>query len=360
MLDKILEVAQLSNENVLIEGLHGIGKSAQVNEYANNKNIHLEVLYLSHQEVGDLIGMPTIVNNTTIWTKPSWLVKMEEASKNGRHCILFLDELNRAQRDVRQTALQITLDKALHEHKLPSLNGQETLIIAAINPEDDKQIDYQVDELDTALKDRFLYYEMKVDIKAWLKWARDNEIIDEVIFFITEFPNRLFYFTEENTHPTPRSWAMLSRLLQNSKSLTKNQRRTVINGKLGQTIGSQFYSYYENFSNVIKLKDIEDFILSNKTIPKVELINKIKEQFLKEKPKIWISEIAQRLFSKYIRTKKNQIILIIYLDSIDLEILASLFQGIKNTNSKQLAKFTSLEGGSEIIDKIANKIDFGY
>jgi len=360
MLDKILKVAQLSNESILIEGLHGIGKSAQVKKYANKNNIHLETLYLSHQEVGDLIGIPTIVNNITIWTKPSWLIRMEEASSKGQYCILFLDELNRAQRDVRQTALQITLDKKLHEHQLPSLNGQETLIITAINPEDDKQIDYQVDELDTALKDRFLYYKMKVDVKTWLRWARENDISDEITFFITEFPDRLFYFTNEKTHPTPRSWAMLSRLLKNSKSLTKNERRIIINGKLGQTIGSQFYSYYENFSNTIKLKDIEEFILDNKNIPKNELITRIKEQFLKEKPKIWISEIAERLFTKYIKSKKNQIILIIFLDSINLEILASLFQGMKNNNSKQLAKFISIEGGNEIIDKIANKIDFGH
>jgi MoxR-like ATPase len=43
---------------------------------------------------------------------------MEEANKKGQECILFFDELNRAQRDVRQIALQITLEKRLHDHIL--------------------------------------------------------------------------------------------------------------------------------------------------------------------------------------------------------------------------------------------------
>jgi len=358
MLEKILEIARLSSDNVLIEGYHGIGKSEQVKEYAKNNNLHLEILYLSHQEVGDLIGMPNIVKNITIWTKPSWLVRMQEASNNGQACVLFLDELNRAQRDVRQTALQITLEKKLHEHKLPSYEGTETLVVTAINPENDNQVNYQVDELDNALKDRFLYYEMKVDARRWLSWARENEIIDEVTFFITEFPDRLFFFTNENTHPTPRSWSMLSKLLQNSPKLKDLELRTIINGKLGGTVGSQFFSYYKNFSNVLTMKDIEKFILDKKDLPQNEISEKVRNELLNEKPKIWIHEMSHKLFKKYMRTKKNQMILIIFLDSIDLEVLASLLQSIKEKNELTLSKFARLEGADKIINKISDQIDF--
>jgi len=200
---------------------------------------------------------------------------------------------------------------------------------------------------------------MKVDVKTWLRWARNNDVCDEVTFFITEFPDRLFYFTNENTHPTPRSWAMLSKLLKNSSKLKKNEIRIIIYGKLGQTIGSQFYSYYENFSKVITLKNIEEFILDKRSFPQNELIEIVRNELLSERPKIWISEIAERLFSKYIRAKKNQIILIVFLDSIELEILASLLESIKEKNRDTLTKFALINGGNKIIDKIADKIDFG-
>lgn len=358
MIETILETARKSDENVLIEGVHGIGKSQRVKEYALQNNMHLEILYLSHQEVGDLIGMPIIENQTTIWTKPSWFKRMEDASANGQECLLFLDELNRAQRDVRQTAMQITLEKKLHEHHLPKINGKETLVVAAINPEDNHKIDYQVDELDAALMDRFLYYEMKIDVKAWLNWARKNSIIDEIAFFITQYPDRLFFFTEDKIYPTPRSWAKLSQLLINAPKLKTNELKTIIYGKVGQAIGSQFYAFYKDFKNVITMQSVEHFIQEQKSLSKEQIVSKLKEEILKDKPKIWVNEIAQRLFDKYIKAKKDQDILIIYLNSIDLEILASLLESIKNEDKNKVINLMAIDGGAQIVRKISEKIEY--
>jgi hypothetical protein len=84
----------------------------------------------------------------------------------------------------------------------------------------------------------------------------------------------------------------------------------------------------------------------------------LRNDLLIDKPKIWLSEIAQKLFKKYINAKNNQKILMIYLDSIDLEILASFFANIKEQNENTLAKFILLENGRDIINKIADKIEF--
>ena len=46
--------------------------------------------------------------------------------------------------------------------------------------------------------------------------------------------------------------------LLNKYKLKINELKTIIFGKLGQTIGSQFYSYYKDFSNVITIKNIEE------------------------------------------------------------------------------------------------------
>ncbi len=226
MLEILLETARRANENVLIEGVHGIGKSLRVKEYAKKNNLHLEILYLSHQEVGDLIGIPTISNNTTIWTKPSWLTRMEEANKKGQGCILFLDELNRAQRDVRQIALQITLEKRLHDHILPSIDEIETLVIAAINPEDDKKIDYQVDELDAALKvfdfvsTCYLLYPYLGSI------AVDCEKDDEVFVALSEKYGNPY---EDSIKNNAVFWVMTYELALESH----NERMEVIEGEFG-------------------------------------------------------------------------------------------------------------------------------
>ncbi len=199
---------------------------------------------------------------------------------------------------------------------------------------------------------------MKVDVISWLDWARENNIINEITSFISEFPDRLFYFTQEPTYPTPRSWSKLSELLQKAPKLKINELKTIIFGKLGQTIGSQFYSYYKDFSNVITIKNIEEFILEQTALTNQEISIKLRNDLLIDKPKIWLSEIAQKLFKKYINAKNNQKILMIYLDSIDLEILASFFANIKEQNENTLAKFILLENGRDIINKIAGKIEF--
>ncbi len=56
--------------------------------------------------------------------------------KKSQNSVLFLDELNRAFLETRQCSLQLVLEKELHSHKLPFVNGRRTFICAAINPSD--------------------------------------------------------------------------------------------------------------------------------------------------------------------------------------------------------------------------------
>ena len=80
---EILKICLEANETLLMEGSHGIGKSQISREFAEKENVHNETLFLSHQEVGDLIGMPRTVEVhgefVTTWTKPIWLHRMERA-----------------------------------------------------------------------------------------------------------------------------------------------------------------------------------------------------------------------------------------------------------------------------------------
>jgi len=80
----ILAAAHEADDSVLMEGLHGIGKSEIVKQYCDENDYHYTALFLSHQEVGDLIGIPVteIINNesVTLWSKPIWLQRMERAA----------------------------------------------------------------------------------------------------------------------------------------------------------------------------------------------------------------------------------------------------------------------------------------
>lgn len=79
MVHKILDVLDNSDDALLIEGKHGIGKSDMATEWANERGYHITTLFPSTQEVGDLLGLPIIVNDTTNWGRPIWLQEMHEA-----------------------------------------------------------------------------------------------------------------------------------------------------------------------------------------------------------------------------------------------------------------------------------------
>ena len=267
---RVLEIAHEVSDSVLISGDAGLGKSYVVKEYAEENNYHFEDLRLGNQEIGDLIGIPTIQDGVTIWTEPVWLYRMKEAEKQGKKSVLFLDELNRSQQDVKASALQIVLDKQIHQHKLP----KDVLVVGAINPTESEQgLDYYVDELDPALLDRFLQVKVSLDVESWLSWARNNKINNIITSYIAENPRDLYNVPKDGQTriATPRSWATLSRYIDLFEK-TQTFDVEIVSGRIGEALAFKFQNYYNNFNkqftikDVIKLVDISKAHKENKNI----------------------------------------------------------------------------------------------
>ena len=267
---RVLEIAHEVSDSVLISGDAGLGKSYVVKEYAEENNYHFEDLRLGNQEIGDLIGIPTIQDGVTIWTEPVWLYRMKEAEKQGKKSVLFLDELNRSQQDVKVSALQIVLDKQIHQHKLP----KDVLVVGAINPTESEQgLDYYVDELDPALLDRFLQVKVSLDVESWLSWARNNKINNIITSYIAENPRDLYNVPKDGQTriATPRSWATLSRYIDLFEK-TQTFDVEIVSGRIGEALAFKFQNYYNNFNkqftikDVIKLVDISKAPKENKNI----------------------------------------------------------------------------------------------
>lgn len=267
---RVLEIAHEVSDSVLISGDVGLGKSYVVKEYAEENNYHFEDLRLGNQEIGDLIGIPIIQDGVTIWTEPVWLYRMKEAEKQGKKSVLFLDELNRSQQDVKASALQIVLDKQIHQHKLP----KDVLVVGAINPTESEQgLDYYVDELDPALLDRFLQVKVSLDVESWLSWARNNKINNIITSYIAENPRDLYNVPKDGQTriATPRSWATLSRYIDLFEK-TQTFDVEIVSGRIGEALAFKFQNYYNNFNkqftikDVIKLVDISKAPKENKNI----------------------------------------------------------------------------------------------
>ncbi len=408
---KIIKAANLADDTVIMEGLHGIGKSNIVKQFANEEQMFCVELFLSHMEVGDVIGIPRTITHgievVTTWTKPIWLQRMVDkawpvefdystisyasediqtaveanlSSTSGtitrealntayaaylnvpayelhlvtpqkdikcsasQQSVLFLDELNRAPIDVRQSSLQLVLEKQIHEHSLPYVDGKAALIVAAINPSKD----YQVDELDAALLDRFLHIEVEADIKSFLEWARSTNLNPIVRDFLAENPKKLhFQPTDGSIGATPRSWSKLASFIDNIAAIPPEVHHPIMKGKLGSALASEFLTYFNTYSKAIKLEDVEKAIAkAKKSKSTIEEVAAVVTKLMKDQEVIQKTEMANNFFDKYIKKSKAEDAypLFAYLYSLELELRASFIKQLKEGDPKNYATLAKYDG----------------
>lgn len=353
----VIKAAAMADDTVIMEGPHGIGKSAIVKQFAKENGYHIEELFLSHQEVGDLIGIPHTIeidgNTITTWSKPIWLQRMEKKAEAGIPTVLFLDELNRAPIDVRQSALQLVLERQIHEHILPIVEDQRTMIVAAVNPADD----YQVDELDPALLDRFLHITVEADTKAWLKWARSANVNSIVCDYIAEYPDRIHWTPADGgIGATPRSWAKLGDFMDNVDSIPEEILFQVMKGKVGTEIASQFYSFFKNYVDVVKMQDIVDLVEGYKNdVQDVEELGNIIQEVIEKTEAIQKSELAHQLSKS-----GNDLAFLAYMYALPIENCVAFLKGFRKDEPdlyKKLAAFDTELNNKELFKRIVKASD---
>lgn len=191
-LEAVLEVAYRARRSVLLEGPTGIGKSEIVRHVADRLGIATIVLDLSLLEPPDLVGLPRIEKERTVYALPRVLPESGAG-------ILMLEELNRAERYIQQPALQLLTARRLHEYQLPP----DWVCFAAVNPETG---DYQVTTLDRALRARFLELGVRADRASWLAWAQLNGVHRGVVA-LAQAHERIF------DDVPPRTWTYVSQIL---------------------------------------------------------------------------------------------------------------------------------------------------
>lgn len=405
---KIIKAAAKADDTVLMFGKHGIGKSNIVKQFSKENGYNHVEIFLSMFEIGDLLGIPKtkVVGTSTItaWAEPDWFQNIIDAAwpqvnnksdlvfsdsaleafvnathpgyetidrseLNHLYCkfynlveshlllttnqtnvintksvpsVLFLDEINRANIDVRQASLQLILEKELHCHKLPFVNGKQTMIVAAANPTDG----YQVDELDPALLDRFLTIDAEADVGAWLSWAGDSGINDIVRSYIAENPTRLHYTPKSGKGATPRSWAKLAAFMDSAESIPQEVLYPILCGKIGSELGSQFLSFYNNYSKVIKMEDIEALIAKkHKPTSKIEATAKHVAKLIEKQEAIQKQELANQFLAKYVNLPADEALpMLAYLYALELEIVNSLLKSYKESDNENYMKLAKIDG----------------
>lgn len=243
-LKEILQ-ATPSEQNVMLVGRHGIGKSQFVTKYFADQGVQVIVFFLGQMsDPGDLIGLmhKDEATGRSEFLPPYWWPEGDTP------VVLFLDELNRARPEILQSVMDLTLNRTLAGRVLPA----GSRIVSAVNEGDE----YQLTDLDPALVSRFNVYQFAPTVDDWLVWAQtqkgNSKIDTRVIDFIQQFPEYLDGNPNEDgtlhgfggdlqKSPDRRAWEKVSRLLRPLQEL-KDVHMKMIAGVIGMSAATAFVS----------------------------------------------------------------------------------------------------------------------
>lgn len=242
--------------SVMLWGAPGVGKSQAIRQIAKKiesetgkRCVVTDVRLLLFNPI-DLRGIPTANADKTlaVWLKPQ-IFQMDDRESVVN--ILFLDEISAAPQSVQAAAYQITLDRIIGEHKLP----ENCIVLAAGNRLTDKSVSFKMPK---ALANRLCHLEIESNFDSWLEWAISSGISPLVTGFLS-FRNDYLIENESSTDtlafPTPRSWEMVSRLL-NMANQDLTSVYPMISGCIGTGVATEFKTYCNIFASLPKISDI--------------------------------------------------------------------------------------------------------
>ena len=206
-----------ADQNLMLVGNHGIGKSEILTDYFSGKGMKVVPLFLGQMsDPGDLIGIPNRNDTTgkTEFMPPYWF------PLDGKPVVLFLDELNRARPEVLQTIMDLALNRTLAGRRLP--DGSR--IISAVNAGDQ----YQLTDLDPALVSRFNVVTFRPTAQEWLLWAekvgvdaRGRDFIRENPMWLDKNPDaKEGADTGLDKTPDRRGWKRVSDILKTAGDIS--------------------------------------------------------------------------------------------------------------------------------------------
>lgn len=338
LLEKLKFYAQ-KNKNVLLTGLHGVGKTSIVESVFKSMGWNYLILNGSTMDPYlHLIGIATTVKIEIDGETVDVLKQvLPEVLAQDNIDALFIDEINRGSKEILNGLLDLIQFKSINSKKLHRLK----VVWAAQNPyfddlDEDEQI-YDVKPLDPALKDRFhLFLDVpyKLDKEylknkyshadPFIKWWDD--LPEKMQLKIS--PRRLDYamniFNEDgDLYDVIDNNLPISKLISNIDEFITNNKNKLL---LKEITSSKNIN---EITNLINIENIESFIQFIKN-------NKLKSLYLKY--------INQDIIDVYVSSHKNDKKLLEILNTLhkegEIELTKNVMDIISNDffESKKLLK----------------------
>lgn len=288
-LENVVNTLFEHNVTPLLVGHRGLGKTEFVYQYGKKhgyKVINLRVGQMA--DAGDLIGLADFAYDELGNKVSSKFFAPEYLRTQDEKVILFLDEINRARKDIIQAIFELVYDKSI------SLNGfklnDNSRIIAAQNPATEEY--NLLDFADSAYSDRFCHIKFNPSIEEWVSYINNKFNSPSFSHFIKQNPKNLEPSLSEFTldvKPSRRSGETFIKIEQNETN--KEVLKTIGFGLLGVETYLEYIGWKKENDKIISGKQILDNYpkqqkrikaLGQEEIIRTDLIKKITDNVEKE------------------------------------------------------------------------------
>ncbi|MGN1014463.1 MAG: ATP-binding protein [Butyricicoccus sp.] len=273
-------IPSIRQRPVLLMGPPGIGKTAIMEQAADECGIALVSYTITHHTRQSAIGLPFISKKmyggkeytATEYTMSEIIAsvydKMEETGL--REGILFIDEINCVSETLAPTMLQFLQRKSFGSHFVP----EGWVIVAAGNP---PEYNKSVRDFDIVTLDRLKRIDVQESFEVWKPYAYRSHIHPAILSYL-EIKKQNFYTIETTVDGkafvTARGWEDLSSFLLTCEALNLPVNEEVVAEYLQHPrIARDFAAYYDLFQKYQSDYHVDEILAGRQPETVIERLN---------------------------------------------------------------------------------------
>ena len=266
-------VSVVRQRPVFLLGAPGIGKTAIMEQIAQEMGIALVAYSMTHHTRQSALGLPYITEKTyggekisvSEYTMSEIIASVYDTmeASGRREGILFLDEINCVSETLAPSMLQFLQYKVFGRHRVP----EGWVIVTAGNP---PEYNKSVREFDVVTCDRLKIMEVEPDYRVWREYAVEKGIHNAVVSYL-DLKKEHFYCMEMTSRGrdfvTARGWEDLSEILM----LYEEEQLPVDETLVGQYLRNEkavkeFTAYYDLYNKYKKDYRIADILAGRPSV----------------------------------------------------------------------------------------------
>lgn len=252
---------------IFLLGAPGIGKTAIMEQIAQELNIALVSYSMTHHTRQSALGLPFIEHRQyegqkfaiSEYTMSEIIASIYETMEKSslKEGILFLDEINCISETLAPSMLQFLQYKVFGRHKVPD----GWIVVTAGNP---PEYNKSVREFDIVTMDRLKILEVEADYKIWREYASSKGIHGSILTYL-DIKKSDFYLVESSikgkTYVTARGWEDLSEII----TLYEEENIVIDEVLVSQylrndKVAKEFAIYYDLYNKYKKDYKVEDIL----------------------------------------------------------------------------------------------------